>query len=129
MTALFGVLSLLLGFFRDLGDIYRDPKTRMLLIWVGILLLVGTIFYSLVEGWSIVDAFYFSTITLTTVGYGDFSPATTAGKLFTTVYIFLGISVIVVFANTLARKHATRHTSRVQEEPAGGPAADTEAAC
>jgi hypothetical protein len=51
----------------------RDPQFRTLLGLVFFTLLSGTIFYSLQEGWSIVDAFYFSVTTLTTVGLGDLS--------------------------------------------------------
>ena len=32
------------------------------------------------EGWSHFDALYFSFITLTTIGYGDFSPSTVTGR-------------------------------------------------
>jgi len=46
----------------------RDPQFRSLVFLVVITLLGGTIFYSTIEGWSIVDAFYFSVTTLTTVG-------------------------------------------------------------
>jgi hypothetical protein len=42
----------------------RDPQFRSLVLLVLITLLGGTIFYSSVEGWSIVDAFYFSVTTL-----------------------------------------------------------------
>jgi voltage-gated potassium channel len=114
VTALLGAFSLFFGFFHDLRDAFRDQKTRVLLLWVFVLLLIGTIFYSAVEGWNTVDAFYFSVVTLTTVGYGDLSPATTSGKLFTTIFIFLGISIIVVFANTLAHKHAERVSAHLQ---------------
>jgi hypothetical protein len=114
MTALIlGVLSLMFSFFHDIGDILHDRKTRGILMWVILLLLIGTWFYTVVEGWTVTDAFYFSVITLSTVGYGDFSPATTAGKMFTTVYILVGISIIVVFANTLAKAHAHRIAARV----------------
>ena len=51
----------------------RDPQFRTLLGLVFFTLLSGTIFYSLQEGWSIVDAFYFSVTTLTTAGLGDLS--------------------------------------------------------
>ena len=112
MVTLLGAMTLMLSFFHDLGDVFRDPKTRVLLVWVAILLGVGTIFYSLTEGWNVVDAFYFSVITLTTVGFGDFSPTTTVGKLFTVVYIFWGLSIIVAFANTLIKKHAERIVTR-----------------
>jgi voltage-gated potassium channel len=112
MVALLGAMTLMLSFFHDLGDVFRDPKSRALLIWVAILLIVGTIFYSLTEGWHVVDAFYFSVITLTTVGFGDFSPTTTVGKLFTVIYIFWGLSIIVAFTNVLTKKHAQRIVAR-----------------
>jgi voltage-gated potassium channel Kch len=134
MGALLGAFSLVFSFFRDLADVFRDPRTRVVLVWVLILLTVGTVFYAVVEGWTLVDAFYFSVVTLTTVGYGDLSPATTIGKLFTTIYIFLGISVIVVFANAMTKKHATRLVKRVdrddvaQSEETGGKATEQEVA-
>src|SRR3712207_9554546 len=72
----------------------------------------GTIFYSLEEGWSVVDAFYFSVTTLTTVGLGDLTPATTFGKLFTVVYIFAGLSIILGFIDVVAKdRKSTRLNS------------------
>ena len=52
----------------------RDPQFRTLVGLVFFTLLSGTNFYTLEEGWSIVDAFYFSVTTLTTVGLGDLAP-------------------------------------------------------
>jgi len=52
----------------------RDPQFRSLVFLVVITLLGGTIFYSLEEGWSVVDAFYISVTALTTVGLGDLTP-------------------------------------------------------
>ena len=43
------------------------------------------------------QAFYFSVTTMTTVGYGDFSPKTLGSRLFTTVYIAAGVMVIFAF--------------------------------
>jgi len=112
MFSLLGAMTLMLSFFHDLGDVFRDHKSRALLIWVAILLIVGTTVYSATEGWNAVDAFYFSVITLTTVGFGDFSPTTTVGKLFTVVYIFWGLGIVVAFANVLTKKHAERIVTR-----------------
>ena len=63
----------------------RDPQFRSLTFLVVLTLLSGTLFYRAVEGWSTVDASYFSVTTLTTVGLGDLAPTTTFGKLFTSV--------------------------------------------
>jgi hypothetical protein len=61
-----------------------DPQFRSLTFLVAFTLLSGTLFYRAVEGWSAVDAFYFS--------------VTTFDKLFTVVYIFAG------FINTVTKE-------------------------
>ena len=63
----------------------RDPEFRGLFVLVIVTFAAGTLFYWQIEGWSPLNAFYFCAITLTTVGYGDLSPQTDAGKLFTVV--------------------------------------------
>ena len=50
-----------------------------------------------------IDGFYFTVVTLTTVGYGDISSATTLGKVFTTVYPLIGAGVIVSLVTVAAR--------------------------
>jgi voltage-gated potassium channel len=87
----------------------RDPQFRSLVFLVVITLLSGTIFYTLHEGWSVVDAFYFSVTTLTTVGLGDLAPTTTLSKLFTVVYIFAGLGIILGFINTVAKEETMGH--------------------
>ena len=84
---------------RSLGD----PEFRGLFVLVVVTLAAGTLFYWRIEGWSPLDAFYFSSITLTTVDYGDPAPETAAGKLFTVFYLFTGIGLIVAFLNAVAR--------------------------
>ena len=79
-----------------------DPEFRALLIVAFMLLLSGTVFYSRIEGWSALDALYFSTITLTTVGYGDFAPQTSFGKVFTIIYILVGIGIFVALGAKIA---------------------------
>ncbi len=60
-----------------------------------ILLTIGTVYLHNNESWSYVDSFYFSTITLTTVGYGDLVPTKDSTKIFTSVYAIFGISVML----------------------------------
>jgi len=89
-------------FLRTLGYGFKDPKFKGLLAFVLIILLSGTIFYHQIEKWSLLDSFYFSTTTLTTVGYGDLTPKTDLGKIFTIIYLFIGIGVILGFVNVVA---------------------------
>jgi len=51
-----------------------------------VVLIIGTVMFTLLEGWSIVDSFYFVTMTATTVGYGDFIPTHNASKVVKIVY-------------------------------------------
>lgn len=56
----------------------------------------GTVFFHFVEGWSWIDSYFFTVITLSTVGYGSLVPVTVVGKIATTVYIILGIGVFAL---------------------------------
>jgi len=95
----------------------RDPEFRGLFVLVIVTLAAGTLFYWRIEGWSLLDAFYFSSITLTTVGYGDLTPVTPAGKLFTVFYIFTGIGLIVAFLNAVARAAVEQREEARRKRP------------
>jgi voltage-gated potassium channel len=58
-------------------------------------LIVGTIGYILIEGWSISDALFMTAITLSTVGFGEVKELSPIGRIFTVLLIFLGVGVIV----------------------------------
>jgi voltage-gated potassium channel Kch len=82
---------------------WRVPTFRATLALAVFILLSGTIFYHGVEGWSWIDALYFSATTVSTVGLGDLSPQTEIGKLFTVIYMFVGIGVFVALFTQFAR--------------------------
>lgn len=98
MTALVVALRRLVSTVRE-GWQYHEFRGLVFLVFVT--LATGTIFYSLAEGWSLLDAFYFSVITLTTVGFGDFTPDSAFGKIFTAFYIFVGVAIILTFIDTM----------------------------
>lgn len=58
------------------------------------IVIVGGVGYAVIEGWSWIDAFYMSIITITTVGFGEVHPLTQVGKLFTAVLVVLGVAAI-----------------------------------
>jgi voltage-gated potassium channel len=66
-----------------------------------IVLVLGTAGYLLIEdGWTVLDAFYMTVITITTVGYREVHPLSPAGQLFTSVLVVTGLGVLLY---TLAR--------------------------
>lgn len=75
---------------------YPEEKNTGIISMITLILLfilIGTISYHYLEGWSFIDSFYFSVLTLTTVGYGDLVPSTETSKLFSAVYILIGVSL------------------------------------
>lgn len=61
-----------------------------------LLFVAGTLAYHQLEGWSYTDSFYFTGVTLTTIGYGDLHPTTDSSKLFTVFFAIAGIGILLV---------------------------------
>jgi hypothetical protein len=110
------IVAPVIGLLRRFGGALRrgwgEPEFRGLLYLVSIVIGSGTVFYRAVEDWSWVDSVYFTVITLTTVGYGDLSPSTPGSKIFTVIYILIGIGLLVTFIERVARYAAEEHTAR-----------------
>lgn len=100
------MLSFAVTFVRLLKAIVHSwsaPMFRANFALAVLTLLSATLFYHSVEGWSWIDALYFSVTTISTVGLGDLSPQTDLGKLFTIIYIFVGVGVFVALFAQFAR--------------------------
>ena len=69
-------------------------KIKIALIILLTIFIIGTVGFHFIEGWSFIDSFYTTIATLSTVGYGDFSPETTAGKFFTVFIIIFGVGMM-----------------------------------
>ena len=99
----------MLGFFVNLYKLLRavwhgikyDQQFRVLLVFLLTLLSGATYFYWHVEGWSVIDSLYFSVMTMSTIGYGDFTPTTTLSKMFTIIFALLSIGVFVAVVSKI----------------------------
>jgi voltage-gated potassium channel len=99
-------------------DVLTDRDARPVLIYVVVIILLGAILYHWLEGWDWIDSFYFVVITLTTIGYGDFTPTTPVTKLITIFYGINGIVVLLTFFDIIRRyRHMeiTRQAARGED--------------
>jgi voltage-gated potassium channel len=67
------------------------------------LLLVGSLGFVWLEGWSFLDALYMTVTTLTTVGYGETHPLSRIGRIYNMVLILTGMGVMFYIVGSLAR--------------------------
>ncbi|AFY95656.1 potassium channel family protein [Chamaesiphon minutus] len=80
---------------------YRRIRTELQIgvFALALVFIAGTLWYSLIEGWHWLDAVYMTTITLTTVGYGETNPLGSRGRIFTIVLILAGVLTIGYIVN------------------------------
>ncbi len=81
-----------------------------------VLIVFGTILFHFLEGLSFAQSFYFSVVTLTTIGYGDFHPTTDFSRVVTAIYILIGVgttfTAITVIATDRINKFANSMRNR-----------------
>ncbi len=109
-------------FYRYVRAMWRRESTRGLVLASLSAIGVGTVFYRYVEDLSWTDSWYFTVVTLTTVGYGDISPQTGFGKMFTSFYLLLGVGLIVSMgASLVSVAGEERRARRARQEAEADP--------
>ncbi len=108
-------MSLLRRLTRNRSRQSRNSTLQDAIILVVVIIIVGTVGYTLVEGWSIPDALYATIITITTVGYGDLVPITLAGRLFAIVFTLLAIGAVGYTLTSLAAGIIEKKQNRRKE--------------
>ncbi len=110
------MISFFISFYRLLKIIFlgikHDKDFRFLFLFILVLLISATLFYTNAEGWSVIDALYFSVMTMSTVGYGDLTPTTDASKMFTIIYTCLSIGSFVSFTAKTVQIILTNHNNK-----------------
>ena len=76
-------------------DVFLDRGSRLVFYWAAAFLVLGTLIYHWLEGWSYLDALYFCVISLATIGYGDLTPTTASAKIFTILYVINGVTILL----------------------------------
>jgi voltage-gated potassium channel len=67
------------------------------------LLVIGTIGYILIDGYSPFNAFYMTVITVATVGYGEIEPLSTAGRIFTSFLIITSFGTFAYAVSAITK--------------------------
>ncbi|HEY85955.1 MAG TPA: cag pathogenicity island protein Cag26 [Chloroflexi bacterium] len=81
----------------------KHEKFDRLLLFILLLLVVSSIAVSFLEpGISLINGFWWSIVTLTTVGYGDISPATIGGRVIAVILMLFGIGLLGTLSATIA---------------------------
>ncbi len=94
----------------------RSKQIQVAFVMVAVLLTISTVFFHLVEKWSLFDSFYFSVVTMSTVGYGHFVPATVLGKLGVIALIFSGVGALAILVQIVATDAIERRTKQFVKE-------------
>ena len=114
----------------DSGRIPRDDdkggaSTTKALLVVLFFTTFGAACMMHIEGWHVVDAFYWAVVTVTTVGYGDVVPESQHGRLFVAGYAVFAVATVAWAISTIAesyihasmREHAEDELSRARITP------------
>ncbi len=72
------------------------------------ILAIGTIGFHWLEDWTWIEAFYFSTYTLTTVGLGDYVPSNDTSRLCASLYMIVGVTITLGALGIIGTNYISR---------------------
>ena len=113
------MVSFILTLKRLLTAVFRIGKEsvfKSLLGTLAIILLSGTLFYKGVEGWSLLDSFYFAFVSLIPTGVDTGQiPQTVLSKWFTMIYLIAGMGVMLMLLIRIGLAVADFERSEIEE--------------
>ncbi|KAF8651587.1 hypothetical protein AX16_004703 [Volvariella volvacea WC 439] len=99
--------------FRE--TVEREEKhafyTRFAFAWVLFIVfwMVGSAIFMKTEKWTFGIAMYFCFISFTTIGYGDFSPVTPAGRGMFVLWALLGVATMTTLISIISEAYSSRY--------------------
>ena len=89
-------------FKRFVVQIRRENLHRVVIVVVMLIVMASVAFWLIEPDQNFPDAFWWSIVTVTTVGYGDISPASFGGRIVGVLLMILGIGFLGVLTATIA---------------------------
>lgn len=83
------------------------------ILGLAVLVAVGTFMFSYLEGISLFDAFYWTIVVISTVGFGDITPQTTGGKILFMVLVIFGLAFFGYFLSLVTSMVTEEKLSRI----------------
>jgi voltage-gated potassium channel len=118
-------LSHFLSEMQFLGIAIRGSARKIsifMLVVVFLVIILGSIMYLVERGQngftSIPDSIYWAIVTITTVGYGDISPATSLGKFVASLIMLIGYGIIAVPTGIVTTEMAAAMRKKDQQAEA-----------
>ncbi|KAF8237414.1 voltage-gated potassium channel [Tricholoma matsutake] len=89
----------------------RAFAARLFVVWAFFIAfwMVGSGIFTATEGWPFGIAVYFCFIAFTTIGYGDYSPKTPAGRAVFIFWALLGVGTVTILISILSEAYSRRY--------------------
>jgi voltage-gated potassium channel len=84
-----------------------------------LLICIGALVVGSIEGWSFIESMYFSVVSLTTVGYGDFAPRKVASTWFTIIWLPFSVFFVSLYLGSIASFYigmSNRNVNRIERK-------------
>jgi len=111
------------GFNIFISVIIKESKsiTAAMMVMIFLIVIAASLMHS-IEGsvqpeafGSIIKSFWWAVVTMTTVGYGDVVPVTTAGKIISTFIMLIGVGLVALPAAMLAARFSEELRERKED--------------
>jgi voltage-gated potassium channel len=97
---------------------YSFKRFRFFILLPIAVIIISTVGMMLIEHLSFVDAIYYTIVTIATVGFGDVTPVSTGGKIFSIFIILFGIGSFITLLTSIVewlsqRRQRAQHRHRI----------------